>query len=93
MTILETVKKSLRITTDAFDNLLEVYINAACADLGVAGVTYVDTTDTLIETAIILFVKIHFGDSDNPERLKPLYDEMKAQLGMASGYTDWSVKR
>lgn len=91
MAIIETVKKSLRIVTDAYDDLLEVYINAAMADLGVAGIVYVDPTDTLIETAIILFVKIHFGDSDNPERLKPLYDEMKAQLSMATGYTEWSV--
>lgn len=93
MTILETVKHSLRISTDAYDELLEVYINAAKADLNVAGVTYVDESDTLIETAIIIFVKVHFGDSDNPERLKPLYDEIKAQLGMASGYTEWSVQR
>lgn len=91
MAILETVKKSLRIVTDEYDGLLEVYINAAKADLGVAGVVYVDPDDTLIETAIILFVKVHFGDATSPERLKSLYDEMKAQLSMATGYTDWSV--
>lgn len=92
-TILAKVKLSLRITTNDFDEEINDLINACLADLGIAGVTSEDTTDNLIIRAIITYCTLHFGDIDGVEkydRLKASYDEQKAQLSMATGYTDWN---
>lgn len=87
--MLEKVKLALRITTTAFDSEIEDLISAALADLGIAGVCDVNDTDPLIVRAVITFCKANFGEPDEYERLKSAYDEQKAQLQMATGYTDW----
>lgn len=91
--MLERVKLALRITTDAFNTELNDLIEAALLDLGLAGVNSFEstTTDPLIIRAVITYCKLHFGEPDEYDRLKESYDEQKAQLGMATGYTDWTV--
>lgn len=88
--MLEKVKMALRITTDAFDDELTVLINSAKLDLGIAGVVVPETLDAIVERAIITYCKIHFGEPDDYDRLKASYDEQKAQLSMATGYTVWT---
>ena len=91
-TILEKVKLAIRITTDDFDTELTDMINACLADLGIAGVTETDTTNALLIRAICTYCKYHFGDINGVEmleRLKSSYDEQKAQMQMATGYTNW----
>ena len=91
-TILAKVKLALRISIDDFDDELKDLINACLADLGLAGVTEDDTTNHLIIRAISTYCKMNFGDIDkldNYDRLKASYDEQKAQMSMATGYTDW----
>lgn len=90
--MLSKVKLALRITTDAFDSELTDLINAALLDLGIAGVNEFEatTTDALIIQAVITYCKVHFGEPDEYDRLKASYDEQKAQLGMATGYTTWT---
>lgn len=90
--MLDKVKLALRITTDDFDGELQDLIDACLLDLGIAGVTEDDTTNKLIIRAIITFCKMNFGDVNGIEmtdRLKASYDEQKAQLSMATGYTTW----
>lgn len=89
--MLEKVKQALRISTSAFDDELFGLIEASKLDLGVAGVTPGEEPDALVERAMITYCKLHFGDAagDEYERLKRSYDEQKAQLSMATGYTDW----
>jgi hypothetical protein len=96
--MLDKVKLALRTSTDAFDSELSDLIEAAKLDLGVAGVRNSDlepgdtSTDALISRAIVLYCKLYFGEPPTAEHwnhLKLAYDEQKAQLGMASGYTDW----
>lgn len=89
--MLEKVKLALRITTDAFDSELTDLIRAAALDLGIAGVIVPDEVDALITRATITFCKMSFGLPEEYDRLKKSYDEQKAQLSNASGYTDWSV--
>lgn len=91
--MLERIKLALRITTDAFNSELNDLIEAALLDLGLAGVNSFDssTTDPLIIRAVTTYCKLHFGEPDEYDRLKASYDEQKAQLGMATGYTDWTV--
>jgi uncharacterized membrane protein len=88
--MLSAAKLALRVTTQAFDAEITDLIDAAILDMGVAGVTNDDTTDALIKRAVITYVRMHFGQPDDYERLKAAYDEQKAQLSMASGYTTWT---
>lgn len=88
--MLDKVKLALRISTNAYDTQLTGLIASAKLDLGIAGVTLPSTLDEVCETAIIMYCACYFGEPDNFDRLKASYDEMKAQLSMASGYTVWT---
>ena len=88
--MLTKVKLALRITTDAFDSELNDLIEAAKIDLGIAGVNVPAEIDAIVSTAITTYCKIHFGEPDEYDRLKASYDEQKAQLSMATGYTTWT---
>lgn len=87
--MLEEAKTALRITVTDFDTEVQGLIEAAKADLGIAGVILDSDTDPLIRRAVITYVRCHFGSPDDFDRLKASYDEQKAQLQMATGYTDW----
>ena len=87
---IDLVKSALRIGTDAFDDELQNLIDAAVADMGIAGVINIDTTtDPPIKTAVITYCKLHFGIAEDADRLQRSYDEQKGQLSTASGYTDF----
>ena len=88
--MLEKVKMALRITTDAYNSELNDLIDAAQTDLGIAGVVLPETLDAICQRAIITYCKLHFGEPDDYDRLKASYDEQKAQLSMATGYTEWT---
>lgn len=89
MAMLDKVKLALRIATDAFDAELEDLIAAGETDLSIAGVDYPNEDDPIVIRAIITYCKMHFGEPDEYDRLKASYDEQKAQLSMATGYTEW----
>lgn len=89
--MLELVKLALRITTDAFDSELTMLIEAAKTDLGIAGVTLPAELDPICQRAIVTYCRLNFGEPDEYDRLKASYDEQKAQLSMATGYTTWSA--
>lgn len=89
-TLLAKVKVALRIVTEDFDGELTDLINAALLDMNLAGVNETELTDPLIIRAVITYCKANFGEPDQYDRLKKSYDEQKAQLGMATGYTTWS---
>lgn len=87
--MLAKVKKALRMVTDAYDDELNDLIESALADLGVAGVSNMNTFDPLVRKAVITYVMCNFGQPDEYDRLKASYDEQKAQLSMHTGHTDW----
>ena len=89
-TTLAAVKLGLRVTTDAFDSEINGLIDAALLDMGIAGVTNDSTADALILRAVVTYCRLHFGQPDDYDRLKASYDEQKAQLSMATGYTVWT---
>lgn len=86
---LDKVKMALRITTTAYDSELTDLIEAAKLDMGIAGVILPSSLDELCTRAVITYCKMHFGLPEDADRLKRSYDEQKAQLVTASGYTDW----
>lgn len=87
--MLDKVKMALRIITTAYDAELTDLIEAAKLDLGIAGVILPETLDALVSKAIITYCKMSFGLPEDYDRLKRSYDEQKAQLSNATGYTDW----
>ena len=89
MATLDKVKKGLRIKTTAYDEELADLITAAQQDLGIAGVVVPESLDEIVTRAIITFCKMSFGLPEDYDRLKKSYDEQKAQLVTATGYTDW----
>ena len=88
---LEKTKLALRITTDVFDSEITGLIDAAMLDMGIAGVIIPSTLTAIVDVAITTYVKMHFGQPDDYDRLKKSYDEQKAQLTTCTGYTDWGV--
>lgn len=90
---LEKVRVAMRRAgvNAGLDTEIEDLIETCMADLGIAGVDGANAiiTDPLIRLAYITFCKLHDGEPDDYDRLKKSYDEQKAQLSMASGYTTW----
>lgn len=87
--ILTKVKKSLRISVDAYDDELLDIIEAALLDMGIAGVAVVDVDDKLIIRAVTSYTRLHFGtigDYGDYDKLKAIYDEQKAQMSTSSNY-------
>ena len=96
MAILDDVKVALRIaaTTNNFDTEIQDLINAAIADLKMAGVVAdkaVDS-DALIKRAIVTYCKSHFG-YDNPDasRFWQSYESLKSHLVLAGDYNSYAI--
>ena len=89
MATLDKVKMGLRISTTAYDEELADLITEAQLDLGIAGVDDPSQLDEIVTRAIITYCKMSFGMPEDYDRLKRSYDEQKAQLVTATGYTDW----
>lgn len=87
--MLDKVKLALRITTTKYDSELADLIASAQLDLGIAGVVIPDSIDALVTKAVITYCKMSFGLPEDYDRLKASYDEQKAQLITATGYTNW----
>jgi hypothetical protein len=87
--MLEKVKMALRITTTAYDAELTELIESAKLDMSIAGVVLPPTIDALVTKAVITYCKMSFGIPEDYDRLKASYDEQKAQLATATGYTEW----
>lgn len=89
MALIDNCKMALRVTTDAYDEEITSYIEAAKLDLGIAGVVIPQDDNALVEKAILTYVRMSFGAPSNYDKLKASYDEQKAQMMMATGFTDW----
>lgn len=89
--LIAQAKKARRITTTSFDGEVSRLLEAAFLDLGVAGVEVPATLDPLVSQAAITYFMANFGEPENYDRLKASYDEQKAQLSMATGYTEWEA--
>lgn len=98
MALIDKVKTALRVNPDESTELgaalieeLNDLIESAKLDLGIAGVVIPATIDALVTKTIITYCKMSFGLPEDYDQLKRSYDEQKAQLSNATGYTDWEV--
>lgn len=89
MALIDTCKMAMRVTTSSYDTEIQTYIESAMLDLGIAGVEIPQTADALVQKAVLTYVRMSFGSPSDYDRLKASYDEQKAQLMNATGYTDW----
>lgn len=75
----ENIRLALRITDDVFDKEIYFLMLSCKADLITAGIAY-DEDDPLIQQAIILYAKGHFGYADAGERYLAAYESLKTPL-------------
>lgn len=90
--MLDKIKKALRIKTDAYNDELTNLMRAGLIDLGFGGAmseVLTEDADEIVTQAVITYCKMNFGLPEDYDRLKRSYDEQKAQLGTATGYTNW----
>ena len=95
-TLLEKVRNALRISVsnnEAINDELTDLIAAAKLDLGIAGVVVPEELNEIVQKAIITYCKMSFGIPEDYDKLKRSYDEQKAQLSNATGYTVWEVSQ
>lgn len=90
--LIAKAKLAARIETTAFDTEINSLLDSAMLDMGLAGVVVPASLDALVEQAAMTYVVMNFRQGDGYDRLKKSYDEQKAQLSMATGYTDWGLE-
>lgn len=89
--LLKLVKQCLSIVETATlkDAELQMLIQAGIADLNRQGiVASVGTTDNLVQSAIVMFVKANFGNVDIKEKelAQETYSLLCANLGLSEDY-------
>ena len=89
--LIAKAKLARRIKTNAYDQQISDLLDAAALDLGVAGVVIPEEQSALVQTAMITYFLMHFGEPANYDRLKASYDEQKAQLATCTGFTNWEA--
>ena len=95
--MLDKVKLALLISSNDFDSELTDLIGSAFIDLNIGDVNEDVTVSTTTDPAIIRAVccycgyqfELQHGALNRADSYKRAYDEMKAQLSMATGYANW----
>lgn len=87
MAVLDDVRQAMRIKTQAYDAELQIYIDACMYDLKRLNIVFnEENPESEIKTAIILFVKSHFGNADASfkESMKLSYNDIVDRLRLDS---------
>ncbi len=84
--MLEKVKLSMGITSDAFDSDITDMINACKADLKLSGVMKTWNNDPLVLQAVKFYCKAHFRSDDKSERYQKAYYNLKCAMSLAGEY-------
>ena len=92
-TLLKLVKQCLSIVETATlkDEEIKMWIQAGVADLNRQGIlASLDTNDTLVQSAIVMFVKANFGNVDIKEKelAQRIYSLLCANLGLSEEYKE-----
>lgn len=92
-TLLKLVKQCLSIVETAIlkDEEIKMWIQSGVADLNRQGIlASLDTNDTLVQSAIVMFVKANFGNVDIKEKelAQRTYSLLCANLGLSEDYKE-----
>lgn len=90
-TLLKLIKQCLSIVETATlkDEEIKMWIQAGIADLTRQGIVASETTeDSLVQSAIVMFVKANFGNVDIKEKelAQRIYSLLCANLGLSEDY-------
>jgi hypothetical protein len=86
MALIDDVKLALRISGTATDTEISDLILSAKADLGLSGISVVDT-DALTKRAISLYCKANYGyDNPDVDKFQKSYLDLKTFLSSAADY-------
>lgn len=85
-TLLTVAKTWLRITSSAYDDEITQTIDACVLDLTNGGVVNIDSSDTLIQQAIKLYLKAQFGYNDESDKFAKAYEFLKYSLELSEDY-------
>ena len=86
--MIDAVKLTLRITTDAFDDELMMLINSCKIDLNLAGVNIINEDDERIRNAICLYCKANFGYRDDSQKFQNAYISLRDSMALSSKYKE-----
>lgn len=86
--MIDAVKLTLRITTDAFDDELMMLINSCKIDLNLAGVNIINEDDDRIRNAICLYCKANFGYCDDSQKFQNAYISLRDSMALSSKYKE-----
>ena len=91
LTLLQKCKNMLGVTDSEYEDEIQDLIDAAKADLGIAGVTKANVeSDALVRRAIMTYVNMNWNISAAEyQNLLQSDETQKKQLMSATGYTDW----
>ena len=91
LTLLQKCKNMLGVTDTEYEDEIQDLIDAAKADLGIAGVTKANVeSDALVRRAIMTYVNMNWNISAGEyQNVLQSYETQKKQLMSATGYTDW----
>ena len=80
LNLLNFCKQSLRITSEVFDEELNVLIDAAKTDINQATDKEFDITDMVHCNAVAVYVQAYFGNGD--EKAEARYQSMLQAIGL-----------
>ena len=83
MALIDDIKLSLRVTTDALDTEVQAYIDAALYDMERVGVDLdlLTSDNAFVKTAIIAYCKAQFGyDNSEARRFDEAYRRIVCDL-------------
>lgn len=89
--MLDLMKKALRIRSDntAFDAELQGLIDACKQDLRRRGIVKDGENDALIQQAVKLYCKAHFGyGGSDAERYQKSYESLAVSLSLSGDYLE-----
>lgn len=86
--MIDAVKLTLRITTNAFDDELMMLINSCKIDLNLAGVNIINEDDDRIRNAICLYCKANFGYRDDSQKFQNAYISLRDSMALSSKYKE-----
>lgn len=82
----EAVKRDLRISHTRLDDDIKSTVASAKLDLAMAGVSG-QKDDALVDTAIKLYCRWHYGFSGKPEQYERAYTSLKQALSLCGDYS------
>lgn len=85
--MLQDIRKSLRITTEAFDDQIKGLIDSAKTDMKISGVEVINEEDPLIKRAIDFYCKANFYiENKDADRYQKRYEDLKEHLSLVGDY-------